>query len=89
MAEALAYAQGDGPQPDELRLANAITRFGVEAVTGKRILRPGLLRRITMAENVVAAFEIRAKAENWAAFGNQYPDLAELLFRAQEAMNNE
>ena len=87
MAEALAFAQGDGQQPDELRLANAITRFGLEAVTGKRVLRPGLLRRITMAENVVAAFEIRAKAENWAAFRNEYPDLAELLFKAHEAMN--
>ncbi len=56
-------------------------------MTGHDVIRPGLIKRIMVAENVVAAFRARAGAENWATFGNNNPGLAALLVEAERCAN--
>ena len=86
MAEAYAYAEDPSHEsaPAEIGIARAIDRFGVEAVTGKKILRPGLISRIAIAESIVTAYKARSKAENWVAFSGENPELAALLIKAEQ-----
>ena len=42
----------------------------------------GELKSMVLAENVVSAYESRAKAENWAAWANKNPELSKLLIMA-------
>jgi hypothetical protein len=78
MARAYAYAEGDGPEPWELTQLRAIDRFGAQAVMG-RCLSVGEIRRMTVAQSIVGAYQARAKAENWADWARRNPDLSSLL----------
>ena len=69
--------------PEELAISDAIDKYGVEAITGKRILRPGLLRRIRHVRTIINAFELRKKAESWSAWGSENPELADILVEAE------
>lgn len=77
-AAAYWYADG-GPASQEIRLLNYIDRFGVEAVMGRRQLGAGEIRRMLIAENIVTAYNARAKNENWAEWTERNKGLSRLL----------
>ncbi len=84
MAEAYAYAEDPGqPTPAEIQIVQAIDRFGVQAVTGSAVLRPSLINRIFLAENIVNGFAMRARAKNWADFNREHPKLSATLVDAE------
>ena len=78
MSSAYAYAEGDGPIPDELVLARTVDRYGAQAVFG-RILSFHEIRMMTLADNVVTAHQERRKSDNWAAWAEANHSKAELL----------
>jgi len=88
--EAYQYAAGiknaDGipsPQPKELLLLSYVDRFGVEAVTGNKILSFGTARRMIIAENIVEAYRDRKRAENWGEWAEKNPSASALLKQAE------
>ena len=87
MAAAYAYADNSGPIPQELRLLNAIDRFGASEVLG-RPLGAGEIRRMRLAENVVAAYRSRQNSTNWATWAKENPDMNHLLITAMELLND-
>ena len=81
MARAYAYAEGDGPEPWELRQLRAIDRFGAQSVAG-RPLSVGEIQRMTVVQDIVRAYQLRAKADSWADWASKNPALSGLLNRA-------
>ena len=63
--------------PRDLLLLRYVDRFGL-GVLG-RAPGAGELRRMSMAERVMKAYQERAKSDNWAAWAISNPDLAGLL----------
>jgi hypothetical protein len=62
--------------PAEIELGHAVDRYGGLAVFGRTI--GGLeMRRISLAERVVAAF--RARTGDWAVWDEENPEVANLL----------
>ncbi len=86
IAAAYEYVQSGGAIPAELKLARCIDRFGAQAVIG-RTLSAREVNRIMAAEAVIASYQSRAKAADWAAWANTHPGEAELLSRAAELAN--
>lgn len=83
MADAYRYAS-EGHYSPEIDMLAKIDRFGVEAITGRRKLYFGELRRMILAENIVAAYRARAKSENWAAWANANTVMADVLVEAEK-----
>ena len=86
IASAYEFAQSGGVIPQEIRLARCLDRFGAQAVMG-RTLSANEVNRIMAAEAVIASYQSRAKAADWAAWANAHPGEAELLSRAAELAN--
>jgi len=86
IAAAYEFAQSGGVIPQEIRLARYIDRFGAQAVIG-RTLSANEVNRIMAAEEVMAAYQSRAKSDNWAAWAGEHPHYAELLSRAARLVN--
>ena len=70
-----------GPLSRELSLLRYVDRFGAMAVFG-RTPGAGELKSMALAENVVNAYHDRAKAENWAGWARENPELNKLLIMA-------
>ena len=87
MAAAYAYADNSGLIPDELRLLSAIDRFGALAVLG-RPLGAGEIKRMRISENVVAAYQSRAKSTSWATWASENKDMNNLLIMGMELLND-
>jgi hypothetical protein len=64
-----------------------IDRWGLEAVTGRRVLYYSEMRRLICAENIVAAFESRKRSTNWVEWTQSHPRLAEILAEAEILAN--
>jgi hypothetical protein len=60
-----------------------IDRFGLEAVTGRRVFYFSEIRRLIYAENIVNAYESRARSKNWVEWATTNPRQAELLAEAE------
>lgn len=93
--EAYQYAAGikvDGmpsPRPDELILLSYIDRFGVEAVTGKKTLSFGDVRRMITAENIVEAYRDRKGSGNWAEWAEKNPAVSALLMHVEMLLSED
>ena len=83
MAEAYAWANGDGPQPEELILLGYIDRFGAQSVLG-RVLSAKEIRGMILAENVVRAYRERQSAQDWVTWARDNDAKANLLNEAME-----
>ena len=77
MAAAYAYADG-GPISNELLLLQYSDRFGAQAVIGSPV-GAGELKRMIAAENVISAYQERARNKNWATWAKENPNKAALL----------
>jgi hypothetical protein len=93
MAAALHWLEGDGLKPDELKLLDAIDRFGVQAIMGRPTLGAGEMQSMVMADNVRRAWLSRSAyrdkdgEQNWAAWAEAEPELSEVLVFAMRAAN--
>ncbi len=67
--------------PRELVLLRYVDRFGADAVFG-RTPGAGELRSMVISENVVNAYNSRAKAEDWVKWADENPELSKLLIMA-------
>ena len=83
MAEAYAWANGDGSQPEELILLGYVDRFGAQAVLG-RALSAKEIKGMVLAENVVKAYRERQAASDWATWARDNDSKANLLNEAME-----
>ena len=63
MASAYAYADGGHERPIELGLLALVDRFGVQAVLNRPYLGAEEMRRMILAENIVAWYRDREKAK--------------------------
>jgi hypothetical protein len=81
MADAYRYAEG-GPPSREIRLMQYIDRYGCDAVLGRKMYAREI-RRINVAENVIAAHRSLRQALNYASWATEHPDAAALLARAE------
>jgi hypothetical protein len=88
LTDAYLYAsEGVGHYSPEIDLLQKIEHFGVEAMTGKRVLYFGELRRMIIAENLVFAYRSRANSANWAEWANNNPLLSKTLNEAERLVN--
>jgi hypothetical protein len=55
----------------------------VEAVTGRKHLYYGELRRMILAENIVNAYHARSQSESWAAWAGKNPIMEKLLIECE------
>lgn len=69
-------------------MESAIKRFGVKAVTGRDVLSAGEIIRMNTCQNIIAAFQMREKSENWAQWVKDNPELAATLHEAERLANN-
>ena len=67
--------------PRELVLLRYVDRFGADAVFG-RTPGAGELRSMVISENVVNAYNSRAKAKDWATWAEENPGPNLLLIMA-------
>jgi hypothetical protein len=49
-----------------------------------RPLSVGEIQRMTVAQNIVGAYQARAKSDNWALWASKNPELIQLLNRAMK-----
>ena len=93
MTATLHWLEGDGLKPDELKVLDAIDRFGVAAVMGRPTLGAGEMQRMIVADNVRRAWLSRGAYRdkegnaNWAEWAEAYPELSEVLVWAMRAAN--
>jgi len=85
-SSAYAYAEGGALSP-EIRLSEAIDRYGVMATLGRPVLYAHEYYAMRAAEAIVNGYRSRERAENWVAWQNEYPDMAKLLFEAERLLN--
>ena len=78
MVAAYAYADEGGQIPDELVLARSVDRYGVQAVFG-RTLSFHEIRMMSLADNIVNAYQERKRSDNWAQWAEANHGKAELL----------
>jgi predicted CoA-binding protein len=75
---------GDAPEPPECyNLARAIEQYGVEAITGEKVLSVRLFRDINLVTNVISGYKERQRAQNWATWTTENPEMAEILEQAR------
>lgn len=86
MSSAYAYAEGGSLSP-EIRLAQAIDRYGIMAVLGRPVLYLHEYYAMKTAEGLVSGYLSRQRSQNWAAWQLEYPDMAKLLFDAERLLN--
>lgn len=82
-AAAYAHACGEGISP-EIRKLQRIDRFGLEAVTGRRVLYWRELIHMTYAETIATAYVSRSKSANWTEWAASNPRLAAVLADAEK-----
>ncbi len=83
MADAYLYAS-EGHYSQEIDTLQKIDRFGVEAILGRRQFYFGELHRLIVAENILTAYQSRARSNNWAEWVSQNPKMANLLIEAEK-----
>jgi len=71
-ARAYLYAEGAGPQPDELRAAAMIDLFGVEAVYGAGEIEYVTMRNILIAKRIEMIHDSRARSDDWAKWAQEH-----------------
>jgi hypothetical protein len=87
--KALAYAYAsEGAYSPEMEKLKRIDRFGLEAVTGRRVFYFSEIRRLIYAENIVNAYESRAQSKNWVEWATSRPRMAEILAEAERLAND-
>lgn len=74
----------EGRYSYEIDVLGKIDRFGVEAVTGRRVLSFGEIRRMIIAENIVAAYRSSLQNNNWAEWTEKNPTAAALLVESMK-----
>ena len=72
----------EGRYAPEIEKLNRIDRFGVEAVTGRRVLYLGELNRMIVSENIVSAYHSRQQSKNWGEWALANPGPSKLLAEA-------
>lgn len=87
MARAYAYASGDGPEPVELGALRFVGRLGGPTAWG-RPMSVGEMQKLLAAEEIVAAFRSREKANTWATWAQEHPQSNAMLSRALKAYAN-
>lgn len=87
--KAAAYnaAAGDGRPPSIAILGQSVERFGARAVLGRDTLSAGEIMRMNYCKNVEFAYHSRARADNWAQWAKDNPDLAHVLGEAERLAN--
>jgi len=66
-----------------LIVLDAIEQFGVEAVTGKKVLRPSFIHRARYATWIMNGYKVRKKSTSWVVFAGDNPALADALLEAE------
>lgn len=82
-ADAYAYASEGGYSREIIKLQK-IDRFGLEAVTGRRVFYYGEINRLIYAEHIVSAYRSRAQSNNWMEWAASNPRLATMLAEAEK-----
>ena len=66
-----------------------IDRWGLEAVTGRRVFLFGEFIRLRVAENVVNSYRSRQAAGNWAEWAESNPRAAQILADVEKLLKDE
>lgn len=93
MTSAYRFAS-EGQKSPEIEKIRRIERFGLEAVTGRRVFGHAEYIRMITAENIANAYFSRKLYKdsegltNWAEWGQRHPEAQDLL-NAVEVLSNE
>lgn len=94
MADAYLFAEGAvdennkrPPFPTALVLFEDIKRYGVEAVTGRPVLRAGEILSINLSLEIISAYQSRKAAQNWHEWTESNPGGASLLANVEKIIN--
>lgn len=84
MGRAYRYAEERGPKPPEYEAGQLVDRFGAAVVFGGTMRRRDM-HDILLVETIVTAYRQLEKAESWAEWAQDNPQLSELLAEAKRA----
>ena len=65
-----------------MEVSREIAKYGVEAITGEKVLPVRLLRDMNIANNIINAWQSRKASESWAEWTQDNPEASEILERA-------
>lgn len=82
-ADAYGYAS-EGKYSREIEQLHRIDRFGLEAITGRKVFYYGEYIRMIYAENIAAAYKMRATSKNWVEWAASNPKAAAMLAEAEK-----
>lgn len=91
MARAYAYCMKRGPFPPEMEIKQAISEYGVRAVTGRDTLSANEIRKIQTIENVIRAYRARESYrdeeghKDYPGWAKEHPEQNRVLERAMLA----
>jgi hypothetical protein len=74
----------EGLYSREVDKLQKINRFGLEAVTGRRVFYLHELHRLITADNIVNAYRSRRQSKNWAEWTESNPRLAAIVAEAEK-----
>lgn len=77
---------GQSKYPDALILYDAISDYGIQAVSDKP-LSAGTIYQMNYARKMLTLYESRSKSDNWVAWANNNPVGAYMLNEAAELSN--
>lgn len=93
MTSAYEYAESGGHKPPYLQLADAVEKYGVDAILSRRLYAHEVYR-MNAAHNVYTAKTARDKAErqaaanneslNWTKWAEEYPAAASILTHVEK-----
>ena len=87
MTDAYLYAS-EGQHSKEIEQLKRIDRFGIEAVTGRKVFLFGEFIRMRIAENIVNVYASRQAAANWAEWTEANPHNAKTLADVERLIGN-
>jgi hypothetical protein len=85
LISAYKHASGEGSS-NQVVLGQLIDRFGVHAIMNRPYLGVGEMIKITSAERIVRAYQMREEDENWVKWARKNPKDAEKFVLVEKMM---
>ena len=79
-----AYADGGGEQPNIIKLARLIDRYGARAVLNRGYIGYGEMLQINTAERIMSLYNEMQQFEDWSLWARQNKEGAAYLTRVMK-----
>lgn len=78
----------EGRHSEEIEKLRRIERFGLEAITGRKVFNYNEYKKLIVAENIVYAYNSRKQSVNWVEWAQSNPELAQMLAEIEKSLDS-